>query len=89
MVGLLDLALAKEGSSNEGLVDAPKHKRKRRKNKNDKGVFCEVGEFVPRRGGMPDPTSRGYAGANNTSHALFVDYYGYVQFIGTYGENIE
>jgi hypothetical protein len=48
MVGLLDLALAKEGSSNEGLVDAPKHKRKRRKNKNNKGVSCEVGEFVPR-----------------------------------------
>ena len=91
MAGLLTLALAKEGSSNEGLVDAPKPKRKKRKNKKNKGVACETGDSSPRRGGMPGPTSRGYAGANNPSHVLFVDYYGYVRarFVGPYEENVD
>lgn len=88
MAGLLAIALTKEDSSNEGLVDAPNPKRKKRKNKKknkkNKGVACETGDSSPRRGGMPGPTSRGYAGANNPSHVLFVDYYGYVRarFIG-------
>ena len=83
MAGLLTLVLAKEGSSNEGLVDAPKPKRKKRKNKKknkkNKGVTRETGNSSPRRDGVPGPTSRGYAGVNNPSHVLFVDYYGYVR----------
>jgi hypothetical protein len=70
----LTLALAKEVSINEGLVDASKPNRKRRKNKKkNKGFAYEVGEFGPRKGGMLDPTSRGYTGANNPSHIfLFI-----------------
>ena len=49
MAGLLTLTLAKEGSSNEGLVDAPKPKRKKRKNKKNKGVARETENSSPRR----------------------------------------
>jgi hypothetical protein len=60
MAGLLTLALVKEGSRNEGLVDSPKPKIKKRKNnkmnKKNKGVARESRESSPRRGGMPGPT---------------------------------
>ena len=92
LAGCLAIALAKEGSSNEGLVDAPKPNMKKRKNKKkNKGVARETGDSSPRRGGMPGPTSRGYADANNPSHVIFVDYYGYVRacFVGPYEENAD
>ena len=85
---------AKEGSSNGGgLAPKPKKKRRRRtkkKYKKNVGIAREDGDSSPRRGGVPDPTTRGYAGANNPSHVLFVDYYGYVRarFVGPYEENI-
>jgi hypothetical protein len=43
------------------------------------------------RGGVPDPTTRGYSSANNPSHVLFVDYYGMfvLVFFGPYEEIID
>ena len=85
---------AKKGSSNGGVVATkPKKKRRRTKKKNKKnvGIAREDGDSSPRRGGVPDPTTRGYAGANNPSHVIFVDYYGHVRarFVGPYEENID
>ena len=85
----------KESSSNKGGVAIkPKKKRRRtkkKKNKNNVGIAREAGPSSPRRGGVPDPTTRGYAGANNPSHVLFIDYYGRVRarFVGPYEENID
>ena len=76
--GCLALAIAKEGSSKEGLVDAPKPKRKRRKNKKKNKKNKGVAREAKKSDGMPGPTTRGYAGANNPSHVLFVDYYGHI-----------
>ena len=87
---------ANEGSSNEGGVTTkPKRKRRRRtkkkKNNENMGITREGGDSNPRRSGVPDSTTRGYAGANNPSHVLFVDYYGRIRarFVGPYEENVD
>ncbi|KAK1628228.1 hypothetical protein QYE76_002543 [Lolium multiflorum] len=87
---------ANEGSCKEGgVATKPKRKRRRRtkkkKNNKDMSTIHEGGEPNPRRGDVPDPTTRGYAGPNNPSHVLFVDYYGHIRarFIGPYEDNVD
>ncbi|KAK1593734.1 hypothetical protein QYE76_048274 [Lolium multiflorum] len=85
-----------EGSCKEGgVATKPKRKRrtrtKKKKNNEDMSTIREGGDSNPRRGVAPDPTMRGYAGANNPSHVLFVDYYGHIRarFIGPYEDNVD
>jgi hypothetical protein len=87
LAGFLALAIAKEGSRNDGHVDAPKPKRNRKNNKKNKnkknknkknknknkGAANEARVFGPSRDGQPGPNSKGYAGANNPSYAIFRD----------------
>ncbi|KAK1693499.1 hypothetical protein QYE76_010196 [Lolium multiflorum] len=84
---------ANEVSSNEGGVATKTNRKRRRRTKKKKnmGITLEEGDSSPRRGGVPDPTTKGYAGANNPSHVLFVDYYGRIRacFVGPYEENVD
>ncbi|KAK1692859.1 hypothetical protein QYE76_009556 [Lolium multiflorum] len=86
---------ANEGSSNErGVATKPNRKRRRstkKKKKKNMGITLEEGDSSPRRGGVSDPTTKGYASANNPSHVLFVDYYGHIRarFIGPYEDNVD
>jgi hypothetical protein len=95
LAGCLSLATAKEGLINEGLVDAPKPKRKRKnkkkKKKKKKGAGHEAGVCGPRRGGISDPRTRGYAGVNNSSYVLFVNCYGHIRarYVGPYEGNVD
>ncbi|KAK1696247.1 hypothetical protein QYE76_012944 [Lolium multiflorum] len=85
---------ANEGSCNEGgVATKPKRKRSRRtkkkKNKENMEINHEGGDPNSRRGGVPDSTTKGFAGSNNPSHVLFVDYYGHIRarFIGPQEDN--
>ncbi|KAK1608540.1 hypothetical protein QYE76_032213 [Lolium multiflorum] len=87
---------ANEGSCKEGgVATKPKWRRrtrtKKKKNNEDMSTIHEGGDSNPRRGEAPDPTTRGYACANNPSHVLFVDYYGHIcaRFVGPYEDNVD
>ncbi|KAK1646050.1 hypothetical protein QYE76_063855 [Lolium multiflorum] len=85
---------ANEGSCNEGGV-ATKTKRKRsrrtkkKKNKENMEINHEESDASSRRDGVPNSASKGFAGSNNPSHVLFVDYYGHIRarFIGPQEDN--
>ena len=84
---------AKEGSCNEGgVATTPKRKRKRRtkkkKDKENMETNLEGSYASSRRDGVPNSTSTGFAGSNNPSHVLFVDYYGHIRarFIGPHSQ---
>ena len=51
----------------------------------------EEGHPHSRRSGIPDATTPGFAGSNNPSHVLFVDYYGHIRarFIGPQEDNVD
>ncbi|KAK1698301.1 hypothetical protein QYE76_014998 [Lolium multiflorum] len=85
---------AKEGSCNEGgVATKPKRKRKRRtkkkKDKENMETNLEGSNASSRRDGVPNSASTGFAGSNNPSHVLFVDYYGHIRarFIGPQKDN--
>jgi hypothetical protein len=87
---------AKEGSCNEGgVATKPKRKRKRRtKKKMDKKNMetnREGSNASSRRDGVSNSASTGFAGSNNPSHVLFVDYYGHIRarFIGPQKDNVD
>ncbi|KAK1679577.1 hypothetical protein QYE76_040425 [Lolium multiflorum] len=70
---------AKESSCNEGgVATKPKRKRnkrtKKKKNKENMEINLEESDASSRRDGVPNSTSKGFAGSNNPSHVLFVDY---------------
>jgi hypothetical protein len=87
---------AKEGSCNEGgVATKPKRKRKRRTkkkmNKKNMETNREGSNASSRRDGVPNSASTGFAGSNNPSHVLFVDYYGHIRarFIGPQKDNVD
>jgi hypothetical protein len=87
---------AKEGSCNEGgVATKPKRKRKRRTkkkmNKKNMETNREGSNASSRRDGVPNSASTGFAGSNNPSHVIFVDYYGHIRarFIGPQKDNVD
>ena len=87
---------AKEGSCNEeGVATKPKRKRnkrtKKKKNKENMEINLEERDASSRRDGVPNSASKGFAGSNNPSHVLFVDYYGHIRarFIGPQKDNVD